>query len=384
MEIARLTDQRTGRLVEIATPEQDWAFLPSPLPPRASFPAGLWPLVVKAREKLAKLDGIGRTLPDPGLLLRPLQQREAMRSSSLEGTYATPEELLGYELDPREPTSDRDRANDWREVSNYDRALQIGCEQLETMPVCLRVVRTLHEVLLTGVRGRNKSPGEFRQHKVHIGSDRRYIPPPAENLDELLDAFEKHLHDQDSGGTFYVDSLVKCYVAHYQFEAIHPFVDGNGRVGRLLLALMTYKSCDLMKPWLYMSAFFEKHKDEYIDTLFQVSCDGRWGPWIEFCLRGTVEQADDAIARCDALLELKRDYYQRVTAGSARDHSLVESLFTKPMVDIPHLAKTHNVTYPTAASDVDRLVRAGILAELKDRHPKTFYAPEIFRIAYRE
>lgn len=384
MDAAKFTEDSTGKLVEISAPEKDWAFLPDPLPPAVSFPTALWPLLKTAKETLAELNGIGRTLPDPGLLLRPLQQRESLRSSSLEGTYATPEELLGYELNPREPTSDRDSANDWREVNNYDRAIQVGCKQLETMPICLRVIRKLHEVLLSGVRGRDKSPGEFRKYQVHIGSDRRYIPPPAEHVPETLDAFEKHLHDLDSGGAFYVDPLVKCYVAHYQFEAIHPFVDGNGRVGRLLLALMTYKWCDLTKPWLYMSAFFEKHKDEYIDNLFKVSSKGEWEQWIAFCLRGTIEQANDSIKRCDALLKLKRDYYQRITSGSTRDHALVEGLFTRPLIDIPHLSNIHKVTYPTAASDVERLVKAGILAELEGWHPKTFYAPEIFHIAYRD
>ena len=380
MDFTRFTDSKTGTLVPISTPAKDWAFIPNPLPADTEFPTRLWPLLAEAKEAVGRLDGIGRTLADPGLLLQPLQQREALRSSSLEGTYATPEQLLIYEMDPRDPKSERDQANDWREVSNYGRALREGCRLLDDLPICLRVIRSLHEVLLRGVRGRDKAPGEFRDCQVHVGSDRRYIPPPQNEVGKCLDAFEKHLYEDHPG----FDPLVRCYLIHYQFEAIHPFRDGNGRVGRLLLALMTYKWCGLTMPWLYMSAFFERYKDEYIDNLFRVSTEGAWGKWLEFCLRGTVEQANDAIRRCELLGKLRVEYHNRVQGGSGRDYVLIEDLFKYPVLTIPSVQRKHSVSYPTAKSDVQRLIDLGILSEALDQRPRTFYAHEVLRIAYEE
>ncbi len=375
-------DSKTGKLVEISAGARgkDYAFIPNDLPPTSGFPSQLWPLLAEAKEALGRLDGIGQTIPAPQLLLRPLQKREALRSSSLEGTYATPEQLLLYEMDPREPTSEKDQANEWREVSNYGHALTEGCELLDEMPICLRVIRAMHRTLLSGVRGRDKSPGEFRRCQVHIGSDRRYIPPPPQELNRCLDAFEKHLHDDDPR----FDPLVRCYIAHYQFEAIHPFVDGNGRVGRLLLALMTYKWCGHSMPWLYMSEFFERYKDEYVDFLFRVSTEGDWEHWLEFCLRGTIEQANNSAKRCERLGRLQKDYDNRIMGGSKRDHAIVARLFENPILTIPHIQYQHDITYPTAKSDVYRLVGLGILAELGSSRPKTFYAPEILAIAYEE
>jgi len=380
VDIAKFKVSKRGRLIEIGGLAGEWAFVPDPLPPQDKFPDKLWPFLVEAREALGRLDGIGRTLPDPLLLLRPLQDREALRSSSLEGTYATPEELLLYEMAPRRPTSERDRANDWREVSNYGAALREGCSQLDSLPICLRVIRSLHKVLLKDVRGRNKSPGEFRKCQVYIGSERRYVPPPPTELGDSLDAFEKHLHTQDPR----YDPLARCYLVHYQFEAIHPFIDGNGRVGRLLLALMTYKWCNLAMPWLYMSAFFERYKDEYTDRLFRVSTEGAWAEWLEFCLRGTIEQANDSIRRCELLQNIRKKYHKLMQGSSKRDHAIVEGLFRRPIVTIPSMRRAHHVTYPTASADVRRLVGLGILVELAGRHPKTFYARDIFHIAYDE
>ncbi len=376
------TNKKTGSLVQITNPEIDWAFVPDPLPPNWDFPLRLWPLLTKAKEELARLDGIGRTLPNPELLLQPLQSREAIRSSSLEGTYTEPHELLLFELNPREPTSEQDRANDWLEVSNYSRALRQGMTLLNEIPLSLRFIREIHKTLLTGVRGKERMPGNFRDYQVHIGHDRRFVPPPPNSLMECLDAFERHLNSEDDQ----FDPLVRCYILHYQFEASHRLGDGNGRVGRVLLALMIFHWCRLSLPWLYMSAFFERYKDEYIGKLFEVSTEGNWEAWIEFCLEGTVLQAKDAIIRCDNLMTLKEDFHKRVSERSSpRTHPMIENLFTVPVFTIPILTGQHSVTYPTAKSDVDRLVEAGIIAPLpKSTRPRTYYSPEIIQIAYRE
>ena len=292
---------RTGKLGEISLPENDWAFVPNPLPPDWPFPDRLWPLVVRAKEELARLDGVGRTLTSPTLLLRPLQKREALRSSSLEGTYASPEELLLFELRRKTARLESSGFSPVLEVSNYASALEQGVRLLGELPLSLRFIRELHRTLLSGVRGREGTPGEFRKFQVHVGSDRRYIPPPASYVSACLDNFEQSMNLNQLN----YDPLVWAFLMHYQLEAIHPFRDGNGRIGRLTLALMIFDWCRLHQPWLYMSSFFERNKDEYLDRLFRVSSHGDWEGWVEFCLRGTVIQAEDSIERCDALRTLK-------------------------------------------------------------------------------
>lgn len=197
-----------------------------------------------------------------------------------------------------------------------------------------------------------------------------------------LESLEKYFHRKDCR----YDPLVNCFLIHYQFETIHPFNDGNGRVGRLLLAIMLKHCCDLSKPWLYMSEYFEKQREEYMNRLFDVSALADWEGWIEFCLRGTVLQATDTIRRCDLLLKIKEDFTRRIAAvgGSVRLTQIVEGIFYSPFVRIADLPRRLGVTYPTAKADVDRLVQAGILKELESTSPKTFYAPEVFNVAYEE
>lgn len=380
MDIKKFTENIPGELVRISVPFEDWAFVPAPLPPAWQFSENLWPLLMEARSEIARLDGVGRTLPNPDLLLRPLQSREALLSSSLEGTYATPEQLLLFEMNPREPSSERDPANSWLEVSNYGRALREGIRLLTELPFCLRLIKELHKHLLTGVRGRDKAPGDFRTTQVYIGADKRFIPSPPERLTSCLDKFEKYMNQEDPR----FDPLVRCYLLHYQFECIHPFLDGNGRVGRTLLSLMIFSKLNLSMPWLYMSAFFEKHKDEYIDHMFRVSTEAAWQKWIEFCLIGTVEQARDSIRRCDELIALRDQFHKNCSGLGNRAHPIIEELFMTPLVTVPEVASRHGITYPTAKSDIGELLKLGILKELTGTHPKTFFCPAIFNIAYGE
>jgi Fic family protein len=375
MDLRKFSKTGPGRIVPIEGKEH--AFIPDPLPPKWRFPERLWPLLLEARESLALLEGVGRTLPDSSLLLRPLQSREAIQSSRLEGTYATPRELLLFEIEPKQPTSEQDPANDWREVYNYQKSLEFGTTS--ELPHSLRLIRELHRILMTGVRGREHAPGEFRRVQVAIGPSFRFVPPPPQYLSECLDSFEKHLHAESV-----LDPLVDCFLAHYQFETIHPFRDGNGRVGRLLLAMMIQQHCKLTKPWLYLSEFFEKNRDDYRERLFNVSAKAAWTEWVEFCLQGTSEQAKATIQRCENLRIIKDDYMQRLTAtgGSVRLNKIVEDLFYSPIIELAHLPERLGVTYPTAKSDAERLVEVGILAELPDTTVRTFYAPEIYRIAY--
>jgi Fic family protein/cell division protein FtsB len=349
MDESRFTRNAPGKLVSVSIGTRDCAFVPRSLPRKWNVPNELWPLLASAREELSRLDGIGRTLPSADLLLSPLQRREALRSSSLEGTYASAEELLLFELQPIEAASVNERSNDWREVFNYAKALNIGTSLLNELPLSLRVIRSMHQQLLTGVRGRDRAPGEFRRNQVHIGTDRRYVPPPPHELDRCLDDFERFLNAAES-----IDPLVRCYLAHYQFEAIHPFIDGNGRVGRALLSLCAFKWSRLSWPWLYMSPFFEQNKDEYIDRLFAVSTNGEWQEWLSFCLRGTVEVCRDAVTRCDRLRLLRETYHSRVSRVNKRMHSIIDRLFVNPVVRVIDLARLLEVTYPTARTDIDR------------------------------
>ena len=379
MDRERFTTSMTGRLLPVSVGGVDWAFLPAPLPRKWQIENKLWPLIASAREELARLDGIGRTLPDPELLLRPLQSREAIRSSSLEGTYASAEELLLFELNPAEPAAASDRANDWREVFNYAEALRRGTLLLRTLPLSLRLIREMHATLLNGVRGRDRAPGEFRRTQVHLGSDRRYIPPPPNELEACLDDFEKFLHEADD-----IDPLIRAFIAHYQFEAIHPFIDGNGRVGRALLSLCAYQWCRLSHPWLYVSPFFDRHKDEYIEALLAVSSEGAWDRWLHLCLRATIDVCRDAIDRCDQLRRIRDEYHAKADRASGRMHALIEGLFSNPIVRIADAARRLNVTYPTAKSDILKLVDLGILEELQSVSPKAYYSRAIFNAAYHE
>lgn len=382
MDISKFGDKRTGELVPVIGIEgATHAFLPYPLPVNWEWPQRLWPLLLEARTALAALDGVGKHLPNAQLLLRPLQNREALRSSSLEGTYATPEQQLLFQMDPQYPRSEADPVNAQREVFNYGKALRLRFDGHENLPLSLRLIRELHMVLLDGVRGADAQPGEFRRVQVQIGRPPRFVPPPPQHLEQALDNFEKYLHQDKQ-----FDPLVEAFLAHYQFETIHPFRDGNGRVGRLLLSLTIAEWCSLSNQWLYMSPYFEANKDEYIDRLFSNSSEGSWEGWIEFCLKGVVKQSKDAEKRCELLLKLQQSYKERInTVGASfRLSMLIDDIFISPIVKITTVAKTHNTTYPTAKADIEKLVAANILAPLDVSGQKTYFAPEIFEITYKD
>lgn len=400
MDITQFTEHKTGRLVESDHPRVDWAFLPNHLPPVFSgaegekpweLPRYLWPLLVTARESLGKLDGIGQVLPSSDLLLNPLQRREAIASSRIEGTYVTPEELLLFEVNPVEGKSSR--VADWVEVNNYREALIIGSKMLrQGQAIGSNILRTMHKVLLQGVRGQDCSPGEYREQQVQIGSSGRYIPPPSMHIVDLMQNLGDYISAPLSTPTASVatgttiDPLVKSFISHYQFEAIHPFLDGNGRVGRALLALMICQDLGHQQPWLYLSEFFDRYRDEYIKYLFEVSTQGAWGTWIEYCLRATIAQADDSILRCQHLNEIRKKFLAilKDSPRTSRSLVIVEELFTGEFLTIPIIASRFNVTYRTAQKDIERLIDIGILDELVGHRPKTFYSPEIIRIAYKD
>jgi Fic family protein len=382
MDAREFTKEMTGRLVTIpnSPPDIQIGFVPNPLPPKWIWPWRLWDMLVSARSCLSSLDGVGKHLPNPEILIWPLQRREAQLSSQLEGTITNPQQQALFEADPKYPISASDPVNAYREVFNYREALRLrldgGPNQL---PLSLRLMRDLHAVLMNGVRGSNQQPGQFRTIQNQIGRPARFVPPPPPYLTDALADLETYLHAGESP----FDPLVKAFLVHYQFEAIHPFCDGNGRVGRLLLSIMIAEWCGLSSQWLYMSAFFERHKKDYMDLLLGVSTHGAWDLWIEFCLNGVISQAKDTEQRCDKLLELYRDFHSRLKGGSVRLSQLVDSLFKNPVITVTRYCKQFGVSYPTARSDLKKLHAAGIVEPLQDEII-TYYCPRIYAVTYED
>jgi Fic family protein len=369
----------TGKLVSLPGQDLKHAFIPEPLPPKWAWPASLWKPLIEARKSLSSLDGTGKHLPNPEILLQPLQSREAQLSSQLEGTFTDPQQQVLFEADPQYPTSKNDPNNAFQEVYNYRRALRLKLDGQIDLPLSLRLVKELHAVLMSGVRGSNQRPGEFREIQNQIGFPARFVPPPPTELPNALDALEKYLHaDSD------FDPLVRAFLTHYQFEVIHPFRDGNGRVGRLLLSLAIAEWCGLSSQWLYMSPFFEKRKKEYMDLLFNVSAQGSWEAWIRFCLEGVVLQSIDAERRCDKLLKLQNEFRKTIKGGSVRLSQLIDDLFFRPIITVSQYKTRFGVTYPTARLDLKKLEQAGIVQPLEGLDTITYYSSAIYRITYED
>jgi len=382
LKSAAFGKRKTGILVPIHGSEQTpHGFVPNALPPEWSWPIDLWPLLLEAHKALANLNGTGKHLPNPSLILRPLQRREAQKSSSLEGTYTEPKQQALFELDPTYPDSADDPVNARREVFNYAEALRHRQSQRHQLPVSLRLVRDLHRILMDGVRGSDKNPGEFRTLQNQIGRPARFVPAPPQLLPTLLGDLENYLHAPRT-----LDPLVEAFLVHYQFEAIHPFMDGNGRVGRLLLAILIEEWCSLSGQWLYTSAYFDSNRDRYLDLLFRVSTKGEWTEWIDFCLRGVVETAKDTQRRCETLVALHRDFHDRLRkgAGSVRLAAIVDDLFVTPIAVAARVAQRHGVSYPTARADLDRLYKAAIVRPLEGASHIAFYCPKIFEVTYAD
>lgn len=379
--LERFGESSPGKLVPLTGfPDLTAAFLPDFLPPTWAWPIELWPSLMEARVALARLDGVGKHLPNPTLLMRPLQRREALRSSSLEGTYTEPEEQVLFDLEPTVPLRETDRENPLREVFNYARALQLRGSGSDRLPLSRYLIRQLHSTLLDGVRGSDHNPGQFRTRQNQIGKPARFVPPPPHLLPDLLENFEQFLQSPCQH-----DPLVDAFIAHYQFETIHPFMDGNGRVGRLLLALCIEEWCQLSGQWLYMSAYFDRNKDTYMDLLLRVSVDGAWTEWIGFCLRGVKEQAEDAMRRCDRLLTLQKDFVQRLAEDkSMKMLALVDSLFVSPAIRVVDARDLLGVSYPTAKTYLKQLSRLGILTERPGIAPASYICRPILDVTYED
>ncbi|MBI1848058.1 MAG: Fic family protein [Candidatus Rokubacteria bacterium] len=348
----------------IRTPARYFAFIPAPLPPKLEYDGELVRLLSRADAALGELSGVGRHLPDPHVLISPYVRREAVLSSRIEGTTTELSELLLDDIAKGAGTQDPD---DVREVRNYVTALEYGVRRLETLPLSLRLVRELHERLMRGVRGDYATPGEFRRSQNWIGAPgstieaATYVPPPPDTLMETLGAWERFLHDQES-----VPDLVQCALMHEQFEAIHPFLDGNGRVGRLLITLFLVERQRLSQPLLYLSAWFERYRDDYLDGLQRVRTRGDWRGWLAFFLRGVTEIAAAASRQAATLMDLREGLRKRLH-DRPRAILLVDPLLTNPFMTVARAEKIMKVSNPTARQLIGQLEKRKILEEVTGR-----------------
>lgn len=364
------------------------AFVPHPLPPPLDLTSIIMPLS-EAQYRLGELAGIGRGLPNPYLLMRPLMAREAVSSSAMEGTVTTLTDLFAFEAGVEQ----RGASDETREVHNYRRALEFAVQALNDLPVSKRLICATHEILLEGVskvRGKQKRPGEFRQHDfAWTGTagtainDARFVFTPPDKVLETFGGLEKYVSRLMQPDT---PALVKVALIHYQFETIHPFHDGNGRVGRLLIPLLLYQTGQLPHPVLYLSPYFERNRDRYIDNLYNVSRNGLWEQWIEFFLVGVAEQARDTIIRFQRLQDLQASYRNRLSQArmSALLLQLVDLICEYPIITIPQAAKTFGVkSYNSAKLNVEKLVKEGMLVEIMHgTRPRLFMAYEVYNIIH--
>lgn len=374
------TYQRTATAGETVA-----AFVPKPLPPEP-------PLVIDAprqtrleRALLAcgRLDAITELLPEPSLFLYAYVRREAVLSSQIEGTQSSLSDLLLFELDaaPGVPF------DDVIEVSNYVDALEHGLQRLaDGFPLCNRLLCEVHAKLLARGRGANKMPGQFRTSQNWIGGTRpgnaQFVPPPPNQVADAMAALERFLHTPNAPG-----SLIKAALAHVQFETIHPFLDGNGRVGRLLIALILHHEGVLRQPLLYLSLYFKQHRAEYYRLLDAVRQTGDWEAWLDFFLEGVAQTARAAVDTAQRLLRLFEDDARRIqTLGRAAANTLRihQELRRRPLVGIDRLAATTGLSYPTAARAVEALTQLGIVREITGRKRERVFAYENYMAILNE
>lgn len=335
--------------------------MPAPLPPKLDYTPEFVRMLSRADAALSELSGLGKLLPNPHLLIAPWLRREAVLSSRIEGTRASLSDVLIDEIGG-EHSGPRTGA-DVHEVRNYVLALEEGIQLLADLPLSKRLTRSLHARLMKGVRGDKATPGEFRRSQNWIGPGgstpvtAAYVPPPVEKLESCLNDWEKFLHERDQ-----LPELVQCALMHEQFEAIHPFLDGNGRVGRLLITLFLIERGRLSQPLLYLSAYIDEHRQDYYDLLQRVRTHGDWNAWLSYFVQGVYETASDAVKRTTRLLDL-REHYRNELRGHARAQQLLDALFTNPYITVSRAETFLNVSYPTAKRDLKKLEAKGIVNE---------------------
>jgi Fic family protein len=366
---------QTGQIIK--TPQGYLAFIPAPLPPEITYTPELVLNLSRADAVLSELSGLGRYLPNPHLLINTYIRREAVLSSRIEGTKAGLADLWFDDVEPKE----RNLENaDLNEVQNYVEALEYGIQRLKDFPLSLRLVREIHARLMRGVRGDQATPGEFRRSQNWIGpagsslDSAPYVPPPPDEMISCLSKWEIFLQDR---GHF--PDLIQCALMHEQFEAIHPFLDGNGRIGRLLITLFLIERQRLTQPLLYLSTYIEAHRQEYYTYLQRVRTDDDWNTWIMFFLNGVIETAQLAARQAVKLMQL-RDRYLEQLREKPKAVALIDPLFMNPYMTIARAGQLLNVSHPTARQVVKLLEETGILQEVTGREwGRIYQAGEIYR-----
>lgn len=369
MNKQEFSDKKSGILLD--TPKGYTAFVPNPLPPPIDFDMGLALALSRADAALSELSGLGGQLPNPHLLISPYIKREAVLSSRIEGTKASLSDLLIDEIE--DGHGKRTSTDDIKEVRNYINALEHGIKLLDELPLSLRLIKEIHAKLMQGVRGDKATPGEFRRSQNWIGPagstpmTAAFVPPPVEEMMNCLGDWEKFLHVRDT-----IPDLIQCAMMHVQFETIHPFLDGNGRVGRLLVTFFLLERKRLSQPLLYLSAFIDAHKSDYYDLLQRVRTHGEWAPWIRYFLQGVTEIATEAGQQAKELHKL-REQYRAQLRDKSNALGLLDDLFINPYMTIGRAAKVLEKTHPTAKAAITVLEENGILKEVSGRQWGRFY-----------
>jgi Fic family protein len=373
------TAGRSGRYIR--QPAGYSAFIPRPLPPDPAVQIdGLQRLLSEADLALGRLDGSIQILPNPDLFVFMYVRKEAVLSSQIEGTQSSLQDLLAAEASIMSPEQPRDVD----EVINYVAAMNHGIDRLKDLPVSVRLIREIHERLLQGVRGSNLTPGELRRSQNWIGpggctlNEASFVPPPPHEVPEALGNLERFLHADGSQPL-----LVKIGLSHAQFETIHPFLDGNGRVGRLLITFLLCEKGVLHKPVLYLSYYFKKHRQQYYELLQGTRDDGNWEDWLAFFLRGVAEVSVQASETARRILALREEHRTRIAASLGRaggnGHRVLEHLYESPIVSVNEVMDLIGTTYPAANELVGRMVKLGILEEMtgQTRNRRFRYEPYI-------
>jgi len=354
-------------------------FIPNPLPPKIDFDEELVLILSKAEEKLGKLSGVGLSLPSPNLLIIPYLRKEAIMSTRIEGTRISLQEVLLSETKEGE-----EKTPDAKEVINYINTVNYALKHVEDNQIDLNLIKKMHKILMGGVRGDEKSPGKFRDVQNWIGSefsnvsDAIFVPPNPKAVPKLMDDLIDYLNTEHN-----IPVLVRCALMHYQFETIHPFCDGNGRIGRSLISVYLCKKKKIIKPLLYISEFFEKYRLNYNELLLKTGQTGKFEEWIKFFLKAIEVQSEDALLRAHKLLLLRESYRKQIQNETQTSEilNIIDYLFSNPFVTVSKAGKVSAVTYPTAKRYIDKLIKYGILKETKHlQRERTYVAHEIYEI----
>jgi Fic family protein len=354
------------------------AFIPAPLPPAppVRIESGLQALLSKADLALGRLDGSIQTLPNPDLFVLMYVRKEAVLSSQIEGTQSSLQDVLAAEAQ----VLSADTPRDVDEVLNYVAAMNHGLARLQKLPISVRLIREIHEKLLHGVRGSHMAPGELRRTQNWIGpggctlAEATFVPPPPAEVPNAMSALEKFVHRNDD-----LPLLIKIGLAHAQFETIHPFLDGNGRVGRLLITFLLCERGVLHKPVLYLSHYFKRHRTQYYDLLQNVRDRGDWEAWMAFFLRGVAEVSTQATDTARRILALREEHRHIITThlgrAAANGYRVLERLYERPILSVEDIRKLTGTTFPAANQLAQKLVEQGLLTEMtgQKRHRRFRY-----------